>query len=538
MKKLLIFFLCFISYGIFGQELPIYNGFIDAIDKISWKNVPKRELYGAELLDQEGKVLSYIEKYQNWISLSDFNVKIFSQQTYQLRVRTKLSGNWQDYGNARSYRTICVAAPILDKPIYYQCPPSAFYGDKQIVAFSTNTSDRAYWYAVSDSSKLLSNSNAFFPRTAPEMERVNYMVNNSNGGVLSKTHFFEVNYERPIYINIQGNTEVEEGEAIQLRAYPNEDAYQVVWFAKGQKYIGATLNITSAQYSDNGVYGVVILDKKTGCQYTDNVCIRVRRPVKDLPIVPQVSIAVDSSIVTCQDVLDEYSHRSTDKGHLYFSFTEKYMIGRLNCKVYDWKHQEIARVNLQKKVGQNSYGLDFYGLCENGQTYTMEVFNEKGYRQVLKFLYQYIEPLKANFIIANACEGYPALGEVYIEGGYVPYKVEVYIASNNKDPFLESADLVKTTQDQKLFFYTDRLEKAKNNYYAGIIVTDARGNKVKLNAKMFRTNSPSVCPKKPIVASTPTTLVEIQNTVTPLIWISPPNTNTNLNVVEPIKYVD
>jgi hypothetical protein len=78
----------------------------------------------------------------------------------------------------------------------------------------------------------------------------------------------------------------------------------------------------------------------------------------------------------------------------YFKYVEKYNQGTgtsLNYKIYDYKRNVLSSASLNKVYGVNYYSIDLRGVASlstgNQNFYTLEVFNDKAERKVLRFKY-------------------------------------------------------------------------------------------------------------------------------------------------------
>jgi len=213
--------------------------------------------------------------------------------------------------------------------------------------------------------------------------------------------------------------------------------------------------------------------------------IQVYVPKDTLQLIPSYTFP-DSFAIVSQNTLNEVYYQVYE-GKLLFDYWEGYQVGNLNCKIYDWKHQQIGKVELQKQVGLNQYGLDLSGgFCENGHYYTVEMTDGKGYQQIFRFQYQSSEVLFPQFYAAPPCAGKIYQGTLKLQGGESPYDVKIYTAVNDS----LSYDYVYEQNPQySIHTQLDTYEVVTNStnlgdvYFVKLKITDATGKVTRLTRR-------------------------------------------------------
>ncbi len=82
----------------------------------------------------------------------------------------------------------------------------------------------------------------------------------------------------------------------------------------------------------------------------------------------------------------------TRGGYLAFKYVERYNPGVLRYAIYDKQYNKLSTVpSLTKELGSNYYELNLNGLADEREFYVLEVLNEKGDREVLRFQFR-VEP--------------------------------------------------------------------------------------------------------------------------------------------------
>jgi hypothetical protein len=117
-------------------------------------------------------------------------------------------------------------------------------------------------------------------------------------------------------------------------------------------------------------------------------------------------------------------------------------------RIYDWKHQPVASLKMDKSAGLNSYSInldDIYSGWQAGQFYSAELKDEEGrlYRLPVKIVEppDDIGPVADIFVnpVQISCDGlFPNLIEFYgnISGGRAPFTVQWFVLNSAKSDFL------------------------------------------------------------------------------------------------------
>lgn len=138
------------------------------------------------------------------------------------------------------------------------------------------------------------------------------------------------------------------------------------------------------------------------------------------------------------------------KGLLSIKYNDEYGQGKeIALTFYDWRHQELAHVDLTKTFGLNYYNIalnSIYDGWENNLTYSCEARDESG--QIHTLLFKTIESVKKKEINLNIyvnplkvdCEELSKANVVYyygqISGGKAPYEVTWFVINKHQTSLL------------------------------------------------------------------------------------------------------
>ena len=480
--------------------------------------VPQAQQYRFKIQEIQSKKTQDILQDQSkpWIKLSQLNtgkVPFIWGGKYRIQVQTKRHNTWSKWSPWCTLRTkddideTDIPKPIAIQNTIIRCIHEISFNDSlSVVPPSTGTT---MWYQDSSLINLLHIGNQFMPVTNSTKS---YYVVTQIDNKQSESIVFEAivdNMSIPEVLYMGSNAPVRENELLQLYTMVEGDNQQYqfnwyntqgIWVGKGQELV---LNTTSL--SGNQFYTVSISSLNLeGCTRTQSIGVYISPPIS-LEEIPSYK-PTDSLAVTSKLLLDDVYYEIRD-GQLIFDYWEKYQASSLNCKLYDWKRQEIGKVNLQTRLGINHYDLDLSnGFCQNNAYYTVEFTDGKGVLEQFRFKYQSDEELSPSFYAAIPCAGNKYQGMLRLQGGQAPYQVEVFTAINDSLTYNyvyeENPQQVIETQLNNYELLSNST-KSGNTYYFKIKVTDNVGH-VRRIERHFK---PLVC-EKPMF-STPTHQVPV-----------------------------
>lgn len=157
----------------------------------------------------------------------------------------------------------------------------------------------------------------------------------------------------------------------------------------------------------------------------------------------------------------------------------------IELKIYDWKHAEVVRLQLDKMYGLNYYTVDLNNFSNNwnpDELYLCEMHdeNQRKYEWPMKLLRKSDKNLLAINILVNplilTCDDLSEnLVEFYgeVENGKAPYNLQWYVMNSKRSEFLYQPK-EETVQhgDQTSMIQVDQ----QPDYYVLLFVKDACGN--------------------------------------------------------------
>lgn len=172
--------------------------------------------------------------------------------------------------------------------------------------------------------------------------------------------------------------------------------------------------------------------------------------------------------------------------HMSIKYFDKYGLTKdMELKIYNWKREQIAHLNLDKTFGLNYYTISLEDISESwesDQLYLCEIYDEgkNRFEWQMKLLKQSDQNLLQVDIIVNPihleCASLSESGvEFYgdIRNGKAPYLLRWYVMNNNKSEFLyQPTEEILQHVNETSFIRVDQ----QPDFYVMLYAKDACGN--------------------------------------------------------------
>ena len=426
-----------------------------------------------------------------WVQLNQFNeIPLQWGKKYRLQTRAKVAGSWGNWGPwcIIYFADDQISMPPSPTPItstIQGCVDMPFTDSLRV---STPVEGDIIWYSDTIKLDIFGYGATFLP--PPLSENTIYYAATHIGNLRSKLVPFYANVsseEETSILYVGSNSPVRYTEELQLYATVegNNNAYHFTWYDEMGNPVGQgqELFLPTSGLSGNHFYTVSVSPLQSNCETIEYVEVYV--PKDTLQDIPNYAFP-DSFAVVSQYTLNEVYYQVYE-GKLLFDYWEGYQEGALNCKIYDWRRQQIGKVTLQKQVGLNQYGLDLSGgFCENNQYYTVEMTDGKGFEQIFRFRYESPENLSPSFYAAVPCAEESYQGVLTLEGGETPYHIEIYTAVNDSlthNYVHEQNPQQSTDTDLNTYEVITNPTVLGNIYYVKVKVKDATGKTIRITRR-------------------------------------------------------
>ena len=390
---------------------------------------------------------------------------------FDVGIRIKIHGIWHPWGTSCKLESVVPPTPT-GKTKYHYCTDVAY----PILESQSNFGD-VYWYADTTQTPIYKGTQFVSPYRTQKQA---YYVTTHSGGLFSPYKRIELTYGGvPSDILITGQTQVHEGTTpiwkIQVASSSN---YQYEWTggALSSPHQKQTYQFPPVKISDSGTYQISITDKVSKCTYIYTKRLKVL-PVVEVPVISVETALRDSVYIHPYDVLDEITYKTSLDGKLYLIPSQVYQLIPTYCQVYSTDAHLVGVARLATSSEGSYYILNLNPICTPNTYYYAKVVDAMGEKYEFRFLYRKERPLEIQLYAASPCANNPVEFSLMLQGGEVPYQIEVFTAINDTlTTAWQTPQVTQSLTREGEFVFRETMGLPENTtYYTKVRVTDSQG---------------------------------------------------------------